>query len=711
MIRQPVFLLSLAGLLIAHPAAAQTASATPQADPAQTQSDTTTVTVEAKKAAVTRKIDRTVYDENQNPQGQAGTAADVLNIVPAVHVTPDGAVTVHGDSHVEIYVNGKPSAAMAPEARALTLQSIAGSDIASVEVITNPPANYDSNGARILNLVLKKNRKPGASATLNANQGDEGRRNIAISGDLTRGALSLHGSVGGREDIRQHEDRSHTIWTAPDGTPQGTSDQSVAGRPRRFSRSFTAGLDYNLTDRDTLSLDNSARSNHARNPVDEYHSDYDASGTLTDAYDRHSAGPRRQDDASLSATWDHRAASGDGFKLQLSDSRSSGRTDKSYTNIFTTPVQPESLSRVLGKTTRHLDELGGDGVVATGANSQLSFGIDLQALRNAFANLDAAIDTSGQQTPDAQLTNGFVTQQDIAAAYLTWQVKTGKLTLLAGVRYEHAALKAQSTAQTIAPLPVIANLNPSLHLAYDLDDVHQLTMSLTQSTERPDPRDLNPATTYVDAQNVTTGNPLLGPQRVTALEAAYAITRGGFSASWSFNARHSTHTVTDYSVFGGDDKLHTTKLNAGSGATTGLAYEMSDKASDALSYDLSGEIFTARLDAYDLGGRVSHRGTSFTAKAGVDYDAETFGQWNIEANLNGRTVTAQGWRSGTTQIDLTWRKPLRPNLNLVASLYDLTNGAKIHSSTRTRSVDQTATTFNAGQSLLIGLQYRLGGKH
>lgn len=41
--------------------------------------------------------------------------------------------------------------------------------MASVEVITNLPASYASNGARIINLVLKKKRAPGASATLNAN--------------------------------------------------------------------------------------------------------------------------------------------------------------------------------------------------------------------------------------------------------------------------------------------------------------------------------------------------------------------------------------------------------------------------------------------------------------------------------------------------------------------------------------------------------------
>ena len=68
------------------------------------------VVVSAPKLAVERRIDRTLYDVTGDVQSSFGTAADLLGAIPSIDVDGDGVVSLRGDSHVLILIDGKPSA-------------------------------------------------------------------------------------------------------------------------------------------------------------------------------------------------------------------------------------------------------------------------------------------------------------------------------------------------------------------------------------------------------------------------------------------------------------------------------------------------------------------------------------------------------------------------------------------------------------------------
>ena len=118
-------------------AASSAPSQTPKAAPAKDTSpsrasqaktkddsdDTTTVTITADKPLIEHKIDRDVYDVKQDPLAATGTAADVLNNVPAVTVDNDGTVSLRGNSGVQVYINGKKSAQMQGDSRCLLYTS------------------------------------------------------------------------------------------------------------------------------------------------------------------------------------------------------------------------------------------------------------------------------------------------------------------------------------------------------------------------------------------------------------------------------------------------------------------------------------------------------------------------------------------------------------------------------------------------------------
>ncbi|MDN8883654.1 TonB-dependent receptor plug domain-containing protein, partial [Staphylococcus aureus] len=77
-----------------------------------------------------------------------------------VTVDANGNVALRGNTNVQVYIDGKPSAMMQGDNRAGAIQAMSGGDISSVEVMNNPGAQFSSEGTGgIINLVMRKNRR------------------------------------------------------------------------------------------------------------------------------------------------------------------------------------------------------------------------------------------------------------------------------------------------------------------------------------------------------------------------------------------------------------------------------------------------------------------------------------------------------------------------------------------------------------------------
>jgi outer membrane receptor for ferrienterochelin and colicin len=217
-------------------AVAQTAAASSSEAPAdktdkprtdKTKSDTTTtVTVTGKKTQ--NRIDRQVYDVTKNADAQTGTAADALNKVPGVTVDPSGNVSVHGKNAV-VYLNGRPSLMLSGDNRGAALRSMPSAYISSIEVISNPGAQYSSGSSGpIVNIVTKRDMPPGYFGNLGVQlRGEGGGLGMAfLSANKGKLSLTLSASVnGGRSRSRSGSantslDTSGAVTQASDYTGQ-----------------------------------------------------------------------------------------------------------------------------------------------------------------------------------------------------------------------------------------------------------------------------------------------------------------------------------------------------------------------------------------------------------------------------------------------------------------------------------------------------------
>lgn len=124
----------------------------------QTATQMQEVAVVAHRPVFRTEVDKKVFDVNQSLASKGGTAQDALRQVPTLSVDASGNVTLR---------NGSPTILLDGKQTQLTLDQIPADQIQSIEVMPNPSAKYDAQGNHgIVNIVLKRNRKPGLNGSV-----------------------------------------------------------------------------------------------------------------------------------------------------------------------------------------------------------------------------------------------------------------------------------------------------------------------------------------------------------------------------------------------------------------------------------------------------------------------------------------------------------------------------------------------------------------
>ena len=685
------------------PAAAPVQATDQPADP------TTTVTVTGKKPQ--NKIDRQVYDNTKDIDSATGTASDALNKVPSVNVDPTGNVTLRGNSNVQVYIDGKPSVMMQGDNRAGALQSMSSGDIDSVEVMTNPGAQFSSEGSGgIINLVMRKNRKPGNSGAVNANVGD-GRYNASINGARNSGKYTISGGLNIRHDTRPSRSGSVQSRLDANGDPISTTEQSGASEGKNDNISANAGIDYNLTDKDQIGAQTSYSRREQDNTSDDTYALYDADGAFTSGYNRRSATTGPRDDVSFGVRWDHTGdLTGETLKTDLRLGRSTGNTatdalnyptDGSDTTRETRKVQSDFHNAVL--TVDYVRPFG---------DAQMTTGFQITQDDNSFNNTATGPDALGAEpTPNNGLSNSFAYKQTISAAYFTWQTPIGeKWTVMGGLRAEALDLDTDELTTHTTSHISYTKFNPSAFATYTLNDTAKLRFSYSHRLQRPSPQDLNPFQTYQDPQNVSAGNPDLKPAETDSFEAGYEKS-GKVNYQIRAYYRKTEDSITSYSYFlpvAPDEPpvLLTTKRNLGSGEAGGLEGNFDGKLSPKINLRVNGNLAWNKLTTPTTG---EQEATTLSGRVSLDYNATTKDRFQISYFGRGKQLTGQGYTGPFGMGNMSYRHQYTPKAALVVTVQDPFRTAKFRTVVDTDTIHSESFRSLQGQVFMIGLSYTLGG--
>ena len=203
------------------------------------------IVVHGEATNVKLALDKKIFRVDKDASAEGGTAEDALRNIPSLSVDVDGNLTVRNASP-QLFVDGRPTT--------LSLDQITASEIENVEVITNPSAKYDASGGQggIVNIVLKKNRKPGYNGSVRAGLDTQGGYNGGLNLNMKEGKVNafLNAGIFNRNSISEGETERQNFFGSPRTNILQINDSEFKG----LFASLRGGVDLFLDNRNTLTI-------------------------------------------------------------------------------------------------------------------------------------------------------------------------------------------------------------------------------------------------------------------------------------------------------------------------------------------------------------------------------------------------------------------------------------------------------------------------
>ena len=712
------FALLAAAAVIVPPTlgAAQTApapAAPVQAAPAKPKDAPTAVegvVIRSDATAMRTDIDRRSYSVANDLSAKTGSISDALRNVPSVEVDVQGNVSLRGDPNVTILIDGKPSGMFNGDNRADALQQLPADQIDRVEVMTNPSAAYRPDGsAGIINLITKKSQKPGVTGTVRANVGPEGRFNGGISATRREGKLTLSGDASYRYDRQEVTSTVDRQSLSATGATVLDSDQTAEVLNKGGALSLRTGVDYDLDKKTRLSAEVRYRGMDYEGDGRETYLSRNAAGVTQQAYRRESTGVMIRDNSAVAGDY-RRQLTGAGHELtshaeyEITSFKRGGEAFADYTAGAPDLYEGFSFGADQKRANWKLDY-----TKPLANQSKLKTGLDFEAADNDYNNYGARGVTRNGQTVDPARTNRFAYDQDVFAAYVTYERPFGDVTVQTGLRAEQVEIRTDQITSGQKGSNDYLRFYPTLNAGYRIDDANSLSLGVSRRVARPGAQDLNPYPIYQDPYNFRAGNPNLKPQVTDSIELGWQYRKGPTTYLATAFYRDTRDGVTDVVKDLGGGVFLTTRENLAKSRNGGLEFVVVGRLTPKLTYNVSGQALWNEIDAASLGFTGKRSDTSLSGRANLNYQATPKDFFKINAFTSGRRITPQGYREPFEMINLGYRRKVNDKLNLVVTVNDVVDSFKIAGVTNAaRLRDRNETKVNV-RTAFIGFSYAFGG--
>ena len=691
--------------MVGSPAALH-AQSTTQAPPAKAPARPIVVT--GTRRDYDSSIDRRTYAIGRDVQGANGSIADVLRNIPSVDVDLQGNVSLRGDPHVTILVDGKPTSLFNGPGGGQTLQQVPASQYERVEVMTNPSAAFSANGSGgIINLITRKNRPNGATGTIRAAAGTRGRRKAGASFADKLGKASVNLDFSWRGDPQFTTDIVHFEEPAT-----GVSSREITkGDGDLHLWTARAGADLDLGGSNSLSTD-------VHRTTFLFHSDMkstllgtDESDALAREFERNGFFLQNRFDTEGSLSFQHDTnGKGDDVSASLTYESTRNQDADRFQNISTLPPEPDLFDNVTRVSRLHRLEAKADYNSPKDEDSSLQAGVDLQLDRDSFHDLGGFGPTAElAAVPQPDFTELFDFHRSVGAAYAIYERPFGDLTAQAGVRLETEDRDSGVAGSGISVRDTHTRLFPSVHLEWKADAETSLKASVSTRIQRPDPTDFDPFRRFVDPFHFEAGNPRLKAETTVSFEAGIEHKHKSWLDIATLYYRSNRGGVTDLSQDLGDGVLLTTRENLVGSTQLGLELVANGPLTRTLSYKLSGNAYRFTIDATNLGFGM-RSATIESGKAGIDWqpDKKDLGQVNI--SLSGKQLLPQGEVDPMLLVNLGFRHQINDRLFLFFTAQDALHTYTRHSSIVTPTLIERSFDSAKTQAAFIGLTYDFGAR-
>ena len=679
------------------------------------------VTVEGQKALIEERVDRMVYNAENDLTTRGGDATDVLKRVPMLSVDLDGNVSLRGNQNILVLINNKPSSIMASSISD-ALKQIPADEIKSVEVITSPSAKYDAEGsAGIINIVTKKSTLHGLTLNINSGVGLRGS-NLGLNGNYRVGKMGFSLGGFGRSNYNvsgRFENEQLTRAFNGDGTVDETLNvQKADTRNSGLFGNYNLGWDYDIDKKNSLaaSVRFGLRNNHTFQDdltTARYENGQLTSNTLANNENK---GNFNNVDANFSYTHYYDKPQRE-LSFQSMFSRNTG-TSK-FENFVLDPFNGSTLNQFLNNNDSYNQEitLQADYQTPVGTTQMIEFG-GKQIMRSVFSDFTSYQATGGgayQPSTTPGFNNNLNYDQNVSAGYMayTLAMKNG-YSIKAGARYEYTTISAYTRTEDNIEIPSYSILVPSVNLSKRLKNNNTLKASYNRRIQRPSIRYLNPNIQRSNNLDVTVGNPQLDPEYTNNYELSYSTLLKGLVLNISTFARFTNDAIQSVrvpDVIDGLNVLKTTYQNIGTDNAYGTSIFLNVNAGK-LSLNGGTDLYYAVMNNNNPVDSLR------ASNEGIVAGGRLFGSYNFSKGwgaqffsfYRGRHVELQGTQGGFYMYSLGFRKEFNEKRGTVGFAAEnfLQPSIKIRTELESPLLRQTSLNTRNNLSFRVTFTYRIG---
>lgn len=675
------------------------------------------VVVEGEKSSVVMAIDRRVYNVEKDLSTRGGTGIDAIKNIPGLTVDADGSVALRNSSPT-IFVDGRPTT--------LTLEQIPADEIERIEVITNPSAKFDaSTTGGILNIILKKNTKPGYNGMITAGAGYPERYNFMGNLNIKEGKgnlglnYSLNKAFNSTKGFTDRTSLSNNIET-------GSYGQNNISDDTRLFQNGRISYDYNFTNRTTGTIAGGFTSGGFTTDDSQKFTQRDATGNTQ------STGNRITDQET---NWDN-------YNAQLQFRHTYPKRGKEWTSDLTyNRGERKSLSDF---TTNNYDAGGvllppgqqfqrNDG---SGNSSNVTFQFDFvnpitdtakwefgvrsnYKIDNSRLDVSMRDNTSGALVGDTALSNNYRINDLVNAAYVTYSNMFAGIGYQAGLRFEQTRFDGEivNKNQSFEYYYPDGTKNlgkaffPSLYFTKRIGEKHEMQLNFSRKIKRPGWMEVMPFIMFADKLNYRMGNPNLAPEFTNTVEFNYnrIFTLGNFFTSVYMKQTEAAITSYSYTLPADSAILVTTFVNGNNNYNYG--WENNFKWSffkRKLDLTLNANLFYSLIDATVAGVTLTNEGFMYNAKGIVSYKFPKQYTLQINGNYESPRVIPQGTTLPVYSMDLSLNKEIIKTLSFNLTLNDVFNTRRFGSTFESTSFEQETSRRRETRFIRLSVTWRFG---
>ncbi|MEQ8472165.1 MAG: TonB-dependent receptor [Marinoscillum sp.] len=674
------------------------------------------VVVKGERELLEEKVDRIVYNADQDKTAAGGDATDVLRRVPLLSVDLDGNVSLRGSSNIKVLIDNRPSTISA-NSIADALKQIPADQIKSVEVITSPSARYDAEGTGgIINIITKKNNLQGTSLNVNSSAGLRGS-NLGLNASYRKGRTGLTLGGFGRAGYNIKGDfENEQILKDAAGNEISVTNQTASTLTNMMFGRYNLGWDYELNKYNWINASVKFGMFNFKNSQDDRLSQTYQDNDLVSSNLQNVGMDNLSNtvDASLNyiKTFETK---GKEFSLLTLYSQNSRVND--FENISEDVDTEEILFRQKNNNDSYNKEftVQADFVNPIGDKQIIEFGGKniMRQVTSDYTYFSASGNDPYAEVSGSGFTNIFDYSQNVTAGYVSYKTDFGKdYSAMVGGRYEYTTITANFEDEVDLDIPSYGTFVPSINFSKKLSIGKTIKAGYSRRIQRPSLQFLNPNINASNPKNISQGNPNLNPEYTDSYELSYSTFNKGTSLNFSAFMRNTNGSIQQVREVLGQDTIYTTYQNIGEEDAYGMSVFANVKLGKKIMLNGGVDAYYAVLDnnVSDPIYNASNQGFVMSGRIFGSYKLTDQWAFQFFSFFRGKQVQLQGYQTGFYIYSLSVNRSFKDDRGSIGVGAENFIGGQMNMTSEISSpfIDQYNTNTMYNMNFKINFSYRFG---